>query len=941
MRELHTINDGWLISADPDCKGESERWQDSVREDAVPVPVPGVMQNALGEYHGAAWYYRRTELPETPEDEDLVIHFGAVDYKTTVYVNGERLHTNYGSERPFDVFVPRRYQKNKALIALRVVNPREDAAVDGLIRSKVPSRNIYPVGFRGGSCYNAGGITQPVTLKTAPAERIGDIYLRPDWKTGKITAVMTLAGKLGESYIADVDVRLNDHPDLCLSESYEFEPDENGKAELSFRIDGHQLWSPDAPNVYSCSFTLSRGGVLLDSRAVNTGFRDFRIKKGFFFLNGKRIYLKSAHTGNHMPVGINAPAVPGMEFRDFQLAKAAGFNCVRYIATMATPEQLDFCDRLGLMIYQECYASWCLADSPNAKELYRDSVFTMIQRDRNHPCLTIWGLLNETQAGDAFSAARDILPELRELDGSRLVLLNSGRWDEWADKEGEIHLGSVSNPGSDKWENVWGSDGTAEKETAGDYHNYMTVPLTKENAAAVRGCGRDQKPVFMSETGVGSQLDVITINREFERLGTPKTNPDAAETLEMEELFRRDWERFGCGDIYPDPIDFLEASNRDNAETRRRCFDVVRSNPRICGYNVTGLLDHALCGEGPITYFRDMKPGNRDAFADGFSPLRWCLFAERSHIYRGEEITLEAVLASEDHLPDGKYRADICLTDDHGRPLLRDSVGFTLPVKDREGLPALAIPVYEKKIRFDFPAGRLHFRAYLDHGGVPKANDLEIWVSDRITPSEKREVLCYSLSQDLRDRLAAFGISAADADMSGSISEGGRILVGRLTDETAEKDVSRLLDLAEKGARVVFLDRMTFERSKPAAKLLPLENGVVYRHGSWLYHHDHMIKPCPLTEGLKPGFMDWAYYDYAWPDMVIESDSTPEVSAAVFFMVGNIQGDIDRNKGHYNSGVTLAEYRTGAGGITLTTFPLIERPDNPVCARILYNLASN
>ena len=940
MRELREINDGWMISADPDNKGESERWQDSVRDDAVPVPVPGIMQNALGEYHGVAWYYRRTEIPEPAEGETAVIHFAAVDYKTTVYINGEKLHTNFGSERPFDVFVPERYAGKKVLVALRVVNPREDVEIDGLIRSKVPSRNIYPDGYRGGSCYNAGGITQPVTLKSAPAERIGGVYLKPDMKTGKVTAEIELEGDLKESYIADIDVRLNDHTDLCLSESYEFEPDESGKAEIRFKIEDPRLWSPDTPNVYSCSVTLSRDGTLLDSARANFGFRELRIEKGFFFLNGKRIYVKSAHTGNHLPIGINAPAIPGMEFEDFRLAKAAGFNCIRYIATMATPEQLDFCDRLGLMIYEECYASWCLADSPKAKELYRDNVFTMVKRDRNHPCLTIWGLLNETRDGDAFRAARDILPELRTLDDTRLVLLNSGRWDEWADKDGYKHIGSASNPGSDRWENVWGSDGTAEKETPGDYHNYMRIPLTKENAAVVRSCGSDQRPVFMSETGVGSQLDVITINRHFERLKTPKHNPDYAETAELEALFLRDWERFGCGEIYPQPIDFLEASNADNAETRRRCFDIVRSNPRICGYNVTGLLDHALCGEGPITYFRDMKPGNFDAFRQGFSPLRWCLFADRSHVFKGDEIELEAVLANEDYLPDGVYRADIRVTDDFGHCLFSDSAEFTLPQKDREGLPALAIKVYDKKVSFDFPAGRLHFRAYLDHGGVPCASDLEIWVSNRVASVGGVKVYGFSLGDSLTARLASLGVTAEPMpDISESIA-GKKILVGALADETAESDAKMLFDLAKKGADVVFLDRMTFERSKPAAKTLPLENSVVYSHGSWLYHHDHMIKSCPMTKWLKPGFMDWAYYDYAWPDMVIESDSTPETAAAVFFMVGNIQGDIDRNKGHYNSGVTLARYRHGEGSFTLCTFPLLERPENPVCERLLLNLAS-
>ena len=67
-------------------------------------------------------------------------------------------------------------------------------------------------------------------------------------------------------------------------------------------------------------------------------------------LNGKRIFLKSTHTGNHMPIGQQAPALPDFVRRDLINAKAAGFNTVRFIAGMACPEQLDFCDELGLMV---------------------------------------------------------------------------------------------------------------------------------------------------------------------------------------------------------------------------------------------------------------------------------------------------------------------------------------------------------------------------------------------------------------------------------------------------------------------------------------------------------------------------------------------------------------------------------------------------------------
>ena len=86
-------------------------------------------------------------------------------------------------------------------------------------------------------------------------------------------------------------------------------------------------------------------------------------------------------------------------------------------------------------------------------------------------------------------------------------------------------------------------------------------------------------------------------------------------------------------------------------------FDLIRSNPKLCGYNLTGMLDHALTGEGVWSFWREWKPGVFDALSDGWAPLRWCLFAHPLHGYAGRPLTVEAVLANEDVLPAGEYPA--------------------------------------------------------------------------------------------------------------------------------------------------------------------------------------------------------------------------------------------------------------------------------------------
>ena len=77
---------------------------------------------------------------------------------------------------------------------------------------------------------------------------------------------------------------------------------------------------------------------------------------------------------------------------------------------MPYPEQLDLCDEIGLMVYEECQASWCLEDSPQMKTRFDSCVREMILRDRNHPSLTIWGVIVTTLAIASMCLNHLILP---------------------------------------------------------------------------------------------------------------------------------------------------------------------------------------------------------------------------------------------------------------------------------------------------------------------------------------------------------------------------------------------------------------------------------------------------------------------------------------------------------------------------------------------------
>ena len=164
--------------------------------------------------------------------------------------------------------------------------------------------------------------------------------------------------------------------------------------------------------------------------------------------------------------------------RDLLNVKVMGFNAIRFISGVATRYQLDLCDEIGLMVYEEPYAAWCLRASPKMAERFDESLFGMIRRDRNHPSVCIWGLLNETHDGPAFRHAAAALPRLRELDDTRMAMLNSGRWD--------LRSSGAAEPpelnGLQSWRTDFGADPNVT-------HNPSAKGCSRHNARESRDLG--------------------------------------------------------------------------------------------------------------------------------------------------------------------------------------------------------------------------------------------------------------------------------------------------------------------------------------------------------------------------------------------------------------------------------------------------------------------
>ncbi|NLV44027.1 MAG: hypothetical protein GXY07_05965 [Candidatus Hydrogenedentes bacterium] len=944
---------GWTVAADPDNMGKEEAWWTGPRLEAVPVRVPGIFQEALPAYHGVAWYWREFTPPANPyEGGHCLLRFHAIDYLADVWLNDTHVGSHEGGETPFTLDITEALlsgQMNR--LAVRVLNPTAEP-IDGVILSQTPHRNKGASGIVVGGSYNSGGIIEPVELFWTPAVRVEDVFVRPDWNTGLVrvqTTVinaspapvkgllqLTIAPALGNHIAAKLEFTQN----LPMGSS---------AIESELKVENHRLWQLDDPFLYRLITRVAPASPPESSHAqphahfTRFGFRDFRVEKGYFRLNGKRIFLKSSHTGNHCPVGAILPPDSAKDLlrKDLLYAKSCGFNMIRFIAGMAHPYQLDLCDEIGLMVYEENMSGWCMEDSPAMAQRFDFSLREMILRDRNHPSLTIFGLMNEVGNGPVVQHAIASLGMLRSLDDTRLILFQSGRWD------GQYNVGSVSNPGSTHWEHVWGVEspeftGTAGNGPwggyftgAGDAHVYPGTPHTPEIEAGIRNLGSDSKPVFLSEYGIGSLMNAIRELRYYEQHGANPEWDDYKYFKQTEEKLTAAWTQLGMEGVYAFPEEMLRASQELHGRQRLLGFNLIRSNPKICGYNLTGILDHGYTGEGLWTFWREFKPGIADVLQDGFSPLRWCLFAAPMHGYTDRPVKVEVVLATEDALRPGTYPAFMRILGPDGIAWERKTeVTVPAPAAGEDG--PLSISVFAEDVLLTGPGGKYTLAITLERGGAPAGGRLAFYLSE--PPRSAQQVTVAGIQMDPRvtECLAGRGVTVVPLDNTPADTR-HLILIGDMNDSNTDTAArTALLERVARGSVAVFLKPEAFQKGDTPLGWLPIENkGGLTHFSDWLYHKECVAKKHAFFNGLQSrGVMDWDYYGPIITNKFFEGGDIPEDMAAAAFAVCHSS----RPDG-FAAGVMLGAYSFGAGKIIVNTFNILDNIDrHPAADRMLLNM---
>lgn len=931
--QIVSLDGTWRLATDAKNVGRQEHWFESPRPEAKPARVPWIIQEAFPGYHGVAWYWRTFDAPANPHPNGrTLLRFWAVDYLAEVWLNGVKIGGHEGSEGVFVLDATDAVKPGaKNLLAVRVLNPVNEP-IDGIILHETPAR-CKQVPFVASQLYNDGGIVDSVELLLTPSVYTTDVFAAPNWKTGDIAVRTTVhnasAGPVKASVACSVAPAHSGGTTQTVLVDREF-PNGDTVVETVLHVDGHRLWNLNDPNLYRVTARVRAAqSTSADERSVRCGFRDFRYENGYFRLNGKRLFLKSSHTSTHYPVGLHWPHDPDLARRDLLLSKAMGFNAIRFFCSVPTRYQIDLCDELGLMIYEESFAGWQLQPSPKMAERFDREVSEMIVRDRNHPCVVMWGLLNETSDGDVFRHAVGMLPLVRSLDASRIVMLDSGldssaicRFGPEADKSPR-GFGAICNPGDCEWE-----------DTLADIHPYKNIPHTAPIVQQLRTeCGKNPKnPVFASEYGVGSGVDFATTTRHFEQLGVEQVE-DAQWYRERLDRFMVDWKRWNMEDTFASPEEFFELCLANMGKQRLLGLNALRSNPKIIGHNMTGTVDQANCGEGLFTTFRDLKRGTIDCVADGWAPLRWCLFVEPVNAYRHAPVRCEAVLANEDMLKPGKYPVRIQIVGPDAKKAFDRTIEVAIPDPKALPEPPFAIPVFQEDIVIDGPAGKYRFLATFERGAAAVGGTTEFYVADPAElPKVEREVVLWGNDPELQAWCKKHGVQTRPY-AAGAPADAPRALILAAGSPPAPGDATAFRELAERiarGSAVVFLTPSTLAKGDQTSAFAPLaKKGELAGLPSMVYHKDEWNKRHPIFDGLPSGgLMDYVVYREvisrtAW----VGQDVPAEVVAGAT----NTSQD-------YSAGLTVSVNTLGAGKFILNSLLIRENLGNPVADRILLNM---
>jgi len=405
----------------------------------VPFPVESALSGVrkpLPPTH-AIWCRRTFKTPDLKDGKRLLLHFGAADWETKVYVNGKLIGEHRGGYDAFtfDITDAVNAEGDNELVVV-ICDPT------GGQRGK---QNLASMFNPGGIMYTpCSGIWQTVWLEPVPACRIEELQITPDVDAGvlrlKVAGKGAPPGAVAEAVVSAggrVIAKAGGEPGT----------------DLTLPIKDAHLWSPEDPFLYDLNVKLGRDEVTsyFGVRKVSLGKDDKGITR--ILINGKFIFQVGVLDQGYWPDGIyTAPTDQALRF-DVEMMKKLGLNMARKHVKVEPQRWYYWCDKLGLLVWQDMPSGDVskgggpkkdgAALTPEVGRQFKAELKAMIDQHRNHPSIIMWVVFNEGW-GQHDTVA--MTKWAKALDQTRLVSNASGWHDRACGDIVDMH--NYPGPGS-------------------------------------------------------------------------------------------------------------------------------------------------------------------------------------------------------------------------------------------------------------------------------------------------------------------------------------------------------------------------------------------------------------------------------------------------------------------------------------------------------------
>ena len=444
---LVSLDGTWKFS--PTAPDGFEKFSATQTKAWAKIEVPGewVMQGFEVASNATAAYWREFQIPADWQNQRIKLRFDTVHSDYHAFVNGREVGAHEGCFTAFELDITDAVKPGRNTLALAVKN---ESTADTLA-----SATQY-------AAHQLGGITRKVQLFALPEINVASQILATTFDSEFKDAKLNIHLDVANESLRDGDVIarfkvVDPRGRIISTETNELSSARTGKivaADFSIPVSAPKKWDSEHPNMYSLKTELLVGGKVTQEITQRVGFRQIEVRGNQLFVNGSPVKLRGACRHEVDPVR-GRSLTPDIWKKDAELFRAANVNYIRTSHYPPAEEFLDLCDEYGFFV--ECEAPLCWvnhgANPVWSSWDYRDKkFFTFLLRanfenlaaNRNHPCVTIWSLANESSWSPLFA---EVNRRVKLADPTRPTSFHDQCWGGYNNARNQADIAVYHYPG--------------------------------------------------------------------------------------------------------------------------------------------------------------------------------------------------------------------------------------------------------------------------------------------------------------------------------------------------------------------------------------------------------------------------------------------------------------------------------------------------------------